>query len=137
MHSTNSSNGLCPCQFLKMYDPNLPLGLACDDASEKGITCCIFHFWPDGKERPIAFGSKTLSRAERNYSQIEKRGLSIVFGVQKFHDYLLRRKFILRTDHRPLTTIFDSATVTIPTRANSRLARWALLLSQYDYVCKV
>ena len=85
-----------------------------------------------GKNVPLST-HKTLTKSEKNYSQIEKEGLSIILGVQKFRHYLLGRKFLLRTDHRPLVSLFDVIKVTTPTRTSSRLARWALQLIQFDY----
>ena len=87
----------------------------------------------EGKEHPVAYASKSLTKAERNYSQIELEALSIIFGTRKYRHFLLSRKFVLRTDHRPLLTVFDPTKLTTPTRTNGRLARWALQLSQYDY----
>ena len=87
---------------------------------------------PDGSERPIAYGSRTLSIAEQHYSQIEKEALSLIFGVKKFHQSLYGRPFTRVTDHKPLTTIFGSKKG-IPTVTAARLQRWAILLMAYQY----
>lgn len=113
------------------FDPTLPIGLSCD-ASSVGIGVVLFHRYEDGSERPIANASKTLTKAERNYSQIQREALSIIYGLKKFHQYLYGRRFILITDHKPLLALFAPEKATSALAAN-RLARWSLLLGQYDY----
>lgn len=118
-------------KVLVHYDLNLPVTLACD-ASAYGMGAVIQHKMPSGEERPIAFASRTLSPAEKKYSQIEKEGLALIFGVKKFHQYLWGRKFTLVTDHKPLLTLFGEHK-SLPTMAAARIQRWAIILSGYDY----
>jgi hypothetical protein len=80
-----------------------------------------------GKDLPIAYASRLLNNAEKNYSTIEKELLAIVYCVNYFRPYIYGRNFTLVTDHRPLVWLH---TVTDPT---SRLIRWRLKLAEYEY----
>lgn len=117
------------------YDPQLPVTLACD-ASGVGVGAVLSHVMPDGKEQPVAFASRSLSSAERNYSQLEREALGIIVGVTKFHQYLYGRKFTLVTDNRPLAVILGPKRG-IPSIAAMRLQRWAVTLAAYRYDVKV
>lgn len=123
--------GLTSDVLLVHYDLNRELRLACD-ASSYGLGAVLSHVMNDGQERPIAYASRTLSSSEKNYAQIEREALSIVFGVKKFHQFLYGRNFTLITDHKPLLAILGPKSA-IPTLAAARMQRWALVLSAYDY----
>ncbi len=122
---------LISSEVLVHYDPSLPLRLA-GDASAYGIGAVLSHRMPDGTEKLVAFASCTLTASERNYPQIEKEALSLIYGVKKFHTYLYGRSFTIVTDHKPLTAILGPKKG-VPPLAAARLQRLAILLSAYSY----
>src|SRR5690606_23677543 len=86
--------------ILEHFDPKLPI-IVSADASPYGIGAVLAHKKSDGSEKPICFVSRTLSTAERNYSQLHKEALAIVFAVTKFYIYLCGAEFVIYTDHKP------------------------------------
>lgn len=122
---------LTSAPVLVHYNPNYELKLT-TDASPYGIGGVLSHIMPNGEERPIAYSSRTLSSAEKGYSQIEREGLAIIFGLCKFNQYLYGRPFTLVSDNKPLLAIFNPMKG-IPQYSANRLRRWAVILSNYQY----
>jgi len=116
---------LCSEPVLRLPDQDKPYILR-TDASDIGLGAILFQEHPDGVF-PAAYLSKKLSRAERNYSVVERECLAIVWAISKLYKYLYGKGFVLQTDHRPLTFL-DNARLT-----NARVMRWALSLQPFRY----
>ena len=113
------------------YDPRKPIVVTCD-ASPYGVGAVLQHTMSDGNLRPVAFASRSLSSPERNYSQLDREGLAMIFGVKHFHQYLLGQHFTIHTDHKPLLGLFGQ-NKHVPQLASPRIQRWAIILSAYHY----
>lgn len=71
---------------LKYYNPNHPTRVS-SDASQEGLGA-VLEQQNDNQWHPIAFASRSLTPAERNYCPLERETLSIVFACEKFREYI-------------------------------------------------
>ena len=101
------------------------------DASGIGVGGVLSQIDKNGHEKPIAFVSRTLNTAEQRYAAVEQEALAIVFCCTKLRSIILDREVHLRTDNSSMTWVLDKSLSN-----KGRLARWALLLSEYDLRCK-
>src|SRR3954471_20273320 len=81
----------------------------------------------EGYEQAIYYLSRTLLGAEHRYHLVEKECLALVFAVQKMQHYLVGQTIHVISKVNPLRLL-----MTKPSSLNGRLAKWAILLSQYD-----
>lgn len=125
---------ITPDQILVHFDPNKPIILT-TDACDTAIAGVLSHEFPDGSKRPIAFVSRALTKAERNYSTIQKEALAIIYSVTKLHQFLIGIEFEVHTDHKPLLSIFGEDKG-LPIMAAARMQRWAFILSGFNYKIK-
>ncbi len=79
---------------------------------------------------PLAFESRKLNKAEKNYSQREREILSLIHAIKAWDVYLRHSKFTLITDHCPLTFLQSQKNMT------DRLWRWVSMLQQYNFEIK-
>ena len=84
--------------LLQLYDNTI-----CQKGMEPGNI--ILH--------PIAFESKSLTGAEQRYSNIEQEALGILHGLEKFHHYCFRRQALIKTNHKPLVSMFEKDIATL------------------------
>lgn len=76
------------------YSAGRELVFSCH-ASLYGVGAVLSHKMDDDSERPLGFMSRTLSPAEKRYSQLDKEDLAVIFGIKKFHKYLYGRVFTI------------------------------------------
>ena len=82
----------------------------------------------NGEERPIAYCSRQLNSSETKYSVTELELLAFLFATKQFRCYLYSCRFTVHTDHRALNWLLNLQD------PSSRLTRWAVKFSEYDYV---
>ncbi|XP_065313680.1 uncharacterized protein LOC135923020 [Gordionus sp. m RMFG-2023] len=99
------------------------------DASNEGIGGVLLQM-TDDVEKPILFLSRRFSSTEKNYSTIEREALAVKFGLEKCKEYLIGRRFILYTDHKPLVDLFKKENKEL--MMSPRLQRW-LILGNFDF----
>lgn len=85
------------------------------DASDTGIGA-VLQQHVDGAWKPIAFFSKKLNNAEKNYSAFDRELLAIHKAVKHFRYFVEGRPFHILTDHKPLTCVFISNKATYSPR---------------------
>ena len=95
-------------QYIKTWYQNAPIFIRVDwtlefhvhtDASDIAVGAMLAQN-PTGKtDQPIAYASRLLSKAEKNYTTIEKEALAMVYAVNKFCHYLLGNRFIFYEGH--------------------------------------
>lgn len=97
------------------------------DASDVGIGAVLFQEDDDGIEHPIAYFSKKLSAAQKNYSVTERECLAVVSAIKRFRPYIELMKFVVITDHSSLKWLMSQRDL------SGRLARWSLQLQSYTF----
>ena len=83
------------------------------------------------QQTTVYFASKTLTKAESNYSQLEREALAVWWGCKRFHLYLYGAPFVVLTDHKPLKTL-----MTAKGKPSARILKWTLSLQSYSFTIK-
>ena len=122
---------------LQYYNPNLPTRL-CSDSSRIGLGAMIEQEVEE-EWHPIALSSRALNTSEQNYAQIECETLSVVFGCERFHEYVYGRQFIIQNDQG--NTIVAQKTVQSKRvclksiiQCPPRIQRFFLRLQKYNFL---
>lgn len=109
-------NTVSDSTVLKYFDLHQPVELFCD-ASSFGLVVAVFQ-----NNSPIGFASRTLTKAEMNYAMIEKELLAVLFGCRRFDQLFVGNPLVtVKTDHKPLVTIFKQPLLNAPKRLQAML----------------
>ena len=100
--------------------------IMCTDASQVGLGAVLMQTDNRGKNQPVAFASRTLNPAERNYSVTHLEALAIVWGLKKFRDIVYGYSITVYSDHAPVGDLFRGRNL------NGRLARWKEIIEEYQ-----
>jgi len=97
------------------------------DASTIAVGAILSQKDPEGKERVIAYASRSLNVHERNYGITELECLAVIWAVKHFHHYLHGQKFLIITDHAALTYLKNMVNPV------GKLGRWLMTLNGYNF----
>ena len=79
-----------------------------------------------GQEKVVFYLSCKLTNAQQKWSTIEKEAFAVIYALKKFDAYLHGASIIIKTDHKPLRSLFKSEI------KNTKLQRWAIQISEYN-----
>ena len=102
---------------LPYFDVNAETTLQMD-ASKKGLGACLIQ-----KEKVTCYASRTLTKTEQNYQNLEREALGTIWGMEKFHYFLYGKEFILETNQKPLVIIYKKHMIDISPRVQRLIVR--------------
>ena len=97
------------------------------DASDIAVGAVLMQEKDKGWYKLVYYASRMLTKAEHNYSVTEREALGMIYSLNKFRHYLLSNKVIFHVDHWALIYLIAKPYLT------GRLARWMLLLQEFDF----
>jgi hypothetical protein len=116
---------LCTAPVLRHPDFERPFVLQ-TDASGYGLGAVLSQHFDDG-EHPVAYAARTLQPRETRWATIEKEALGVYWGIHSFRQYLQGQRFLVETDHKPLTALQKIRD------HNTRLHKLAMKLQGYEF----
>ena len=107
---------------LRYFDPSVETVIQ-TDASQKGLGAVLLQ-----QGQPVCYASKALTDTEKNYSNIERETLGVVWGLERFNYFIFGKHCTVNTDHKPLESIFKKSLSSCP----PRLQRFLMRVLKYD-----
>lgn len=117
---------LVSAPVLHRFDPSKDCELR-TDACKSGLGAILLQTGEDNQQHPVAYASRSLTKAEQNYTVSELEALGIIWSLQYLRHLVYGRKTRIVSDHHTLCFLQTARNLT------GRLARWAVKLSEYDH----
>lgn len=115
---------------LALYDPSAETRLSAD-ASSYGMGAILLQKQNDsGQWRPVAFASRSMTKTEMNYAQVEKEALATTWACDKFRDLITGMQIVIESDHKPLLALLGYKPLS---ELSPRLQRFRMRLMRYSY----
>lgn len=111
---------------LQLFSTKKHITIYCD-SSKDGCGSVLLQ-----DNKPVAYASKAFTQTQKNYAQIEKELLAILYACTKFHYFIFGRSMndvTIETDHKPLISIFKKPLIEAP----ARLQRMLIMLQPYSF----
>ncbi|CAF1071977.1 unnamed protein product, partial [Brachionus calyciflorus] len=117
---------------LNFFDPKLRTEVTVD-ASPVGVAAVLAQYDPKmpNEKHVIMYASRSLTKVEQRYSQIEREALAVVWVCQ-FHLYIYAKEFDIITDNKAVELIFGN----VRSKPKARIERWCLRFFPYKFVIK-
>lgn len=113
---------------LKTFDVNAPSRVSADASSF--ALGGLLEQEHEGKFYPVMYISRALTPTETNYAQIEREALACTWACERLGMYLIGKRFLLQTDHKPLVSLLGLKPIQ---ELSPRLLRFRLRLLRFDY----
>lgn len=110
---------------LAHFNPHIGCELR-TDASHDGIGVIVLQ-QQQGEKHPIAYASRNLTKAEKNYPISELEALAVIYGLTHFRHFIYGKPVTIVSDHHALCHL------KIRDNATGRLARWLIKLQEFDH----
>ncbi|KAL8584885.1 hypothetical protein ACOMHN_037588 [Nucella lapillus] len=125
---------LTSSETLALYHPERNTVVSADSSSF-GLGAVLLQRQNDGHMKPVAYASRSLTKTEKRYAQIEKEALAIVWSLEHWADLLIGKTFHVETDHKPLVPLLSTKLID---ELPIRIQRFRIRLLRFSFtICHV
>ena len=114
---------------MAFFDPRKPIVVRTEASFHEGLSAGLFQRTAKGLQ-PVHYISRSMTTAEKRYSQTEKDALAVKWAKSRFSMYLLGApRFKIMTSHKPLIPMFNKSCTKLP----PRIEKWIMEMQDVDY----